>query len=243
MNNKLQKIMLLNFFLAAVLVVCFSEGLLALGFSGHSIFVQALSVTIIIMCALAFFYGNYKLLFTKEIIIKAEDIKTPEEFLTALERCSEKRTFKRDMETLAAQIVSFRKKRNTIQDILLQYFDESEMTFQQFHATIDEGEALFYSNIRSIINRLNAFDENDYLRQRTRTDSQNSEIVSAKMQIYNEYIEFVKQGVQSNERILLKLDMLLSEASKLGSMDMEQVKNAQALKEIDDMISNLKWYR
>lgn len=69
------------------------------------------------------------------------------------------------------------------------------------------------------------------------------EFIRAKMNIYNEYISFVKNATEENEQILLKLDKLLLELSKFNSLEIGEVDNMNAMKEIDELTAQTKYYK
>ena len=78
-------------------------------------------------------------------------------------------------------------------------------------------ENISFRFIRSIINKLNAFDEEDYnfIKKQRNAGAFSEEIMEEKFKVYNEYIRFVKEATEDNEQILLKLDKLLLEISGL----------------------------
>ena len=63
------------------------------------------------------------------------------------------------------------------------------------------------------------------------------------MNIYNEYIDFVKKATIMNEEILLKLDKILFEVSKYNSLEDGEVKELPAIIEMDELIKNAKLYK
>ena len=60
------------------------------------------------------------------------------------------------------QIRRFNKKRRTIKDILLQKFAVNELTYQKFSSVLTEVENVIYLNMRSILNKMAAFDVEEY---------------------------------------------------------------------------------
>ena len=61
--------------------------------------------------------------------------------------------------------------------------------------------------------------------------------------MYEEYITFVKDSVEDNEEILLKLDKVLLELSKFNSLDDGELENMNAMKEVDELISKINLYK
>ena len=74
---------------------------------------------------------------------------------------------------------------------------------------------------------------------RDRLKDLNSEI---QIDIYNEYITFVKNALDVNEEILLKLDALLLELSSFDSFDAGEIENMKEIKDMDQLIKKSKLY-
>ena len=100
-------------------------------------------------------------------------------------------------------------------------------------------------NIRSILNKLNAFDEEDYnfIRKKYEAGAISQQFMEEKFKVYNEYITFVKAATEDNEQILLKLDKLLLEISDLNSVESGQLEQMAGMIEIDNLIKQAKYYK
>lgn len=231
--------------ISVVDTVLFSPGLLGIQMGGASVFATAFGATAIFMSVVVFVYGNYKLLIAKEKIIQTSEIKTAEDCINALKLNYDKKTFEKDIATILEQIERFQKKKETIMDILLQKFNSTEMSYAKFNGAILDVENVFYINIKSILNKLNAFDEEDY--HRISKDNAKKkfsiEFIQTKMSIYKEYISFVTKATEDNEQIILKLDQLLLEISKFNSLEDGEIENMPAMKEIDELINKTKLYK
>ncbi len=243
--EKIMKIAGLNVGIAVADIILFSPGLLGLQLGGASVLATAFGATAILMSGVVFVYGNYKLLPGKEKLLQTSEIKTPLDCINALQQNYGKKTFLKDIAVILEQIKRFQKKKETIKDILLQKFSSTEMSYSKFQGAILEVENVFYINIKSILNKLNAFDEEDYnsMRKDNAQTKFSKEFIQAKMSIYNEYISFVKNSIEDNEEILLKLDKLLLEISKLNSLEDGEIESMIAMKEIDELINKTKFYK
>jgi len=244
-NNKIIKLAALNIGIALSDIVVFSQGILHVSLIGAGAFQAAVGGTAILMSAVVFAYGNYKLLNEKAKLIQTSEIKTPEDCINALKQNYSKKTFTKDTDTILEQISRFQKKKETVNDILLQKFSSTELSYSKFQTPLLGLENVFYLNVKSILNKLNAFDEDDYnnMQKDSAKAEFSKEFIDSKMSIFNEYISFVKNAVEENEEILLKLDKLLLEISKFNSLDGGEIQNMSAMKEIDDLIKNTKWYK
>jgi len=244
-TEKIIKTLGLNIGIAAFDTIIFSPGLLGIQIGGISTFATAFGATAIFMSVIVFVFGNYKLLIEKEKIIQASEIKTAEDCIHALEQNYGKRTFEKDIATILEQIETFQKKKETIKESLLQKFNSTEMSYSKFDGVILDIENIFYTNIKNIINKLNAFDEKDYNRIRKNGAEKkfSREFIQTKMNIYNEYISFVKNAIEDNEQIILKLDKILLELSKLNSLEDGKIENMSEMKEINELINKIKLYK
>ena len=244
-EGKIKKLVGLNITIALINIILFSPGILGIEIGGTSILVTAFGITVILMSGVVFVFGNYKILYTNEKIIQPSEIKTENDYINALKHNYDKKTFAKEIDTILEQIERLGKKKETIKDILLQRFDSTEMSYSKFQGAVIDLDNIFYINIRSILNKIHAFDEEDY--NQIKKDSVHSEFskefIKEKMEIYQEYITFVKDSVEDNEQILLKLDRFLLEISKFDSLEDGEIENMSAMKEIDELISNTKFYK
>jgi len=141
-------------------------------------------------------------------------------------------------------------------------FDASGLTFQKFFGGVKMAEEMMAGNTMDVIKRVWAFDEQDYAEvsreggriatQRTRDRllaargdeaqlQEREQVVKEKMALYQSAIAYVEQGVQSNEKVLLRLDRLQEEIASLSETG--NVENLAAMREIETLIADTKWYR
>ena len=242
-KNQIVKMLILNISIAAVNVFVFSDGLMDLDF-GDSPMDTALIVAVVFVSLGVFGYGNYALLGNQPKSKSLMNPETSEDCILTL-RNNRVKTFTKETETILLQTDRFTSKKVTINDILMQKFDPGEMSFNKFDGAVNEVEKVFYMNIKSILNRLNAFDEGDYLliRRPSAAKKFSESFIQSKLAIYQEYIDFVKEAIEDNEEILLKLDKLLLEISKFNSLEDGEVENMSAMKEIDELINKTKYYK
>lgn len=152
---------------------------------------------------------------------------------------------KKTVDLLLDQIERLQKKNKTIRNVLLQIFSASEMSYKKFDAVIAEVEKIFFMNIHSILNKLDAFDEEEYnfIRKKYEDEAFSRELTEEKLKVFNEYINFVKSATEDNEQILLKLDKLLLEISGLNSVESGKLEKMPGMIEIDNLIKQAKYYK
>ena len=146
-----------------------------------------------------------------------------------------------DIDILLNQIERISKKQERIDDILLQKFNENEISYKNFKNIISEVVNVFYINLKSVINKINIFDEEEY--RKVKKENINNKISQEKIEMFQKYITFVKESVENNEEILLKLDKVLLELSKFNSLEDGELENMNAVKEVDELINKIKFYK
>ena len=136
------------------------------------------------------------------------------------------------------QLKRFRKKEKTIRESLLQKFSPHELAYQKFDDALRKVEDTMYLNMKDILNKMAAFDEEEY-----EALQKNGEVSEEKMQIYNEYLDFIKCATSLNEDILLKMDKMLLEISKINNLKNADVNELTVLNEMDELIKNARLYK
>ncbi|MMZ60992.1 hypothetical protein D1872_231180 [compost metagenome] len=118
------------------------------------------------------------------------------------------------------------------------------MSFKKFASVSQEVEKLLYLNVRSILNRLHVFDKAEYGNMLTsKPKGLTPEMMQKKNKVYNDYLTYLKTSLNTNEEILLKLDQLMLEISRLDSFEEGDIEQMPCMKEIDLLIKQTKLYR
>ena len=251
MKNRALKIICLNLGIALLNIVMFSKGLVGLAFTGGALS-AALAGTVIVMSLVAFFYGNYVLLFSERkdppvILLKGSELSKPEEYIASLREKRGRGVFDEEIDTAVEQINRMEDKDRALDSILEQFFTPHEITFTRFQNAINSVQAIFFNNVKKMINRMIIFDYKDYekLQEKVRMSGYStvSKTVDTQMSIYSEHITYVRSMVSMNEEILIKLDGLLLEISKLDDLDEAGLENMAAVQEINDLIKQTKYYK
>lgn len=234
----------LNIGIAALNIALFSPGLFNIQMGSNALG-TAIGGTAIFMSIVMFIYGNYKLVSQKDKTIQISDISKPEDYILVLNQAYGKKTFDDDITIILEQIERMQKKNEKIRGILLQRFNIIDKGYERFNGTIFDIEYIFYANIKSILNKINAFDQEDYERITKNYGEKrfSREVIASKLSIYNEYISFVKKAIENNEEIILKLDALLLEISKFDSLEADALDNMKEIKEMDELIRKTKYYQ
>ena len=258
MKRNLPKIIALNLILCLINIVLFAKPFMGLTIGGVSALASALGVTDIFLSGLFFFYGNIRLLTArpKPKTLPVKDVK-----ITTLEECTVSvkiyldnnvKTYAHSLQQVLDQISRFKRKKTTIQSTLLDRFSETEMSFSKFAGAVLQIEDIMIQNIKSLLIRINAFDEEEYeqlLKQEeqnrllARTGDKSNALRESRLEIYRQYMDFVERAVENNEEMLIRLDRLILEISKLNSLNPDEIANMDAMQEIDRLIRDTEFYK
>jgi hypothetical protein len=244
-KTRLSLLILLNGTIIMANILLFSRMFLGLPLTGGSAFSLALGWTGIIVSAIAFFGGNYRLLKQEELpplnnVIP--EISTLNQCYKVLDARVWVKTFAGKIAEIKNQIKRFQKKKATINNILLDKFGIEGLSYRSFTSVLDEVEPVVCSNIKSILNKISAFDEEEY-RDLVFNGQHSDPLTNEKVRIFNEYISFVDQAARNNEGIILKLDQMLLEVSRYNTLDGEAVEQLPAIREMDALIKNAELYK
>jgi len=211
---------------------------------GRNALSTAFAITLLIASALVLLYGSYVLLFKQPVVLPVKEVKTHEDYVEALNHYRHVKTLEEDITFALEQLERLKKKKATLLNVLNQRFDASELSYKKFDSVTYEVEKLFYLNVRSILNRLGVFDESEYMSVMSQKPTKFSkELLQEKRNVYNDYLSFMKSSLDTNEEILLKLDKLLLEISRLDSFEPGDIDNMPCMQEIDSLIKQTKYYK
>lgn len=224
-------------------IIVLSPGFIGVEIGGSALS-TAFAITLLFASALIVIYGSYALLHTKPVVMPVKQIKTHEDYVEALSHYRRVKVLEGDIILGLEQLERIRKKKDTLMNVLNQRFDPTELSYKKFASVTLEVEKLFYLNVRSVLNRLNVFDESEYERViHKKSTSFSPQLQQEKALVYNEYLSFVEGSLGTNEEILLKLDKLLLEISRLDSFEPGDIENMACMQEIDSLIKQTKFYK
>ena len=241
--KKKKQLIALNTAIVAANVALFSNALLGLSLLTGTALSVSLAWTAVVGSAFAFVKGNSMILNKVETRLLLQNISSLEDCVPVFEEILHNSdVFDENIAKNIEQIKRFRRKNDTINDILLQKFSVEEMSFQKFSSVLREVEGVIYTNMRSILNKISAFDIEEYEAMQKK-GYRGDKFSEEKMAIYNEYIVFVDNATQANEDILLKLDKMLLEISRYNSLEDGDVQKLPAILEMDELIKNANLYK
>ncbi|OCA90419.1 hypothetical protein A8F94_00560 [Bacillus sp. FJAT-27225] len=243
MSKKLKLIGLI-FGVTLANVVLLSPGLLGVKIVGGSALETSFGLTVLFVSLIVILYGLYGVLVKKIPAVHLKDLKTNDDYVKALEAYQDIKVLREDIVFTIGQEIRLKKKKEGLLTLLNERFDKTELSYQKFASVVSEVEKLFYLNIRNILNKVSTFDEKEYESVIGNNKSRFSkEILREKQELYNDYLSFVKNAVNINEEILLDIDKLILEISRLNTIDIDDIDNMAAIQELDALIKQTKHYK
>lgn len=226
-------------------IVVLSPGLLGIDIGSGEPLEAALGVALLVGSFLILIYGVYTLLLKPPVSTPVRSIKTHEDYIEALRYYRGVKVLKKDVMLAIDQLERLEKKKAALLDTLSQRFSEGELSYKKFRSVIEQVEALFYLNIRGVLNKLHVFDATEFesIEEGQRAAAISSRLIQQKRELYEEYLRYVTGYLSANEEILLKLDKLLLEISLLDSVDYDAIEEMSCMKEIDELIRQTKYYK
>ena len=243
--KKRKQLIILNAAIVIINIALFSKAFLGLSLLAGTALSISIAWTVVLGSAFAFIKGNSLILEQKETRMLLHGIHTLNDCIPVFQEALHKGdVFDENILKNIEQIKRFKRKHDTIDDMLLQKFTADEISFQKFSSVLHDVENVIYANMRSILNKISAFDIEEYETMKRREARGEKQIISQeKMDIYSEYIVFVNNAAQANEDILLKLDRMLLEISRYNSLEDGDVQKLPAIIEMDELIKNANLYK
>ncbi|WP_438432656.1 hypothetical protein [Gorillibacterium sp. sgz500922] len=226
-------------------VILLSPGLAGFTVGGGDALQTAVGVTVLAVSLLVVLYGSYSLLFVPEPKPAVTQLEKPEDYVLALQHYRSVQAVREDVALALEQVDRMKRKQAALEETLGQRFDAGELSYQKFIGAIREVERLFYRNIRGMLTKLGAFDETEMERLSASAGSKrySGKLLQEKAALFQEYLTHISGYGNANEEILLKLDRLILELSKLDGADYAGLEEMPGMVEIDALIQQTKHYK
>ncbi|MDR1608770.1 MAG: hypothetical protein LBT38_10245 [Deltaproteobacteria bacterium] len=150
-------------------------------------------------------------------------------------------TFKSYLGHIIIYCRKFINKKELLDKTLLSSLDKNELSFIKFSTILSNIEDSVARNLNDVLIRLHAFDEEEY--EMILNSPKRSNNYEERLKIFQEYIAYIDASIEFIDGILLKMDKLQLETSKIKSMDIAKIENLQTVKDIDNLINNMKYYK
>ncbi len=226
------KVAIIDVVVAIGCVILFSPGFVGLWFNDSIIWNIVLAFMMLFMFVAVVAVNAYFIMGKSGMhgkITKESDYEDEDDYRQILSDIDSP-VFKSYAQTALKQMTRLQKKVYMIKVILGQFFDENEMSYKNFMIVLSSVTKAYYDNLRSMINRINIFDYDEW---RTLGDKSLS---------CRNHIEVVGSVVGINDAIVAKVDQLLLEVSKLTDSNVKLDK-MPAILDLEELIANTKYYK
>lgn len=243
--RRLPKLFGLASAIALLDIIVLSPGLLGVRIDGGNALETAFGVTFVFMSVLTLLYGTYAILLRPRRTASMIALQTSEDYVEALRRHRHTKALRSHIEHALDQIERMNRKHNALSGVLRKRFNPSELSYKRFSNVIYEVHSLFFLNVRGMLNKLAAFDPAEYERfsGEQRPAHLSDRLLHERSELYRQYIAYVSGAIGANEEIILKLDKLLLEITRLDSIDVNTIEAMPGMQEIDELIHQTKFYR
>jgi len=225
----------INVFIVIFLVVTFSERFVGVQISFDRPLQSAFGIMAILISVSMFWRVNFSLRRKKGDSEQSEEDKHVDTtsikdafFSDFTKDCMESSIFEKSIVKIRRQSQSFDRKKITIERLLSEKFDVNEMTYRKFNGVVLDAFEVFETNRDSALSKIRAFED--------------AGAAVSEKEVILEYQEFITSAIKANDEIVLKLDKLILEISKLNNKMHGDIENLDEIKELDALIKNIKLY-
>lgn len=224
------KTLVLNLICVILIIV----SVLGVKSSYESAFMLSLFIVMFIVSLIAIIWGNIKL-FSKDDPAK-EDETEEKKMIAEISKymntgCRETRVA---AASLKRQIVTFQDRKNVLMSLLNDYFSEDDSLYS-YTGLIERAKRSLYENVELCIKRISIFNYQEYASLMSHNGAYSADTYNSKMAQYKEHIDYINKIVDTNDKLLIEFDNLITEVSRLNESD-----DANDLSMITDTVNAMK---
>ena len=249
--NKHIKLILFDIFMAILIVVLYSPGLVGLSPRNPGILRPGLAIICAIFIATAVIWVNMNALKkVSEKDFRQLDVErgTADQAIHVMEKYSKADLVGPIAQSAKAQLESAQTKQAALHSIIGRKFPKGSLSYDKFASAVDAAVATIVKNNLILANRIQTFDVKDYRRTEQliasgsyRKDNVPDEIQEERAQVHASNKETLDAIVTANEKLLLELDKFSSEVGKMDVDDATGANDAM-VQEIRELIEQTKYY-
>ena len=198
----------------------------------NSHFEIALFSTLLFISVPIFFYYNFNKIIKDRISYTMDQLDEDDEFIFVLNEFANTKCFSEIVDTLKIQIKKRQDKSQSINKLIRQNFNDDASGFVSVNKILEESKSIIYQNSRDIINIMTIFDDKASNNSNSILDNN---IKKEKKDIWIVQFDVIKKLINSNEVILLEIDKLMVEMTKISGRKC----NENEINNIKDIIKSL----
>ena len=252
------KVILLDIIIISIGVILFSNKFMGIDINSEDATIKGISETIIFFSIVVLIYINGVFIYEhnfKNKHISNEPVNRTNEsiskketkiYIRKLKANRNNNLCKENIKYIIGQINRMSKKVEKLKEIIDVRFHKGDITYIKINDNIKEIDSIFYFNIAQIIHKLEAFDEDEFLKGLNNdVDRINKRLEDKRNKIYQSYKSDIEKGILDNEEILIKLDELIIEFSRLITEETTSGKRgvSRAIQKVNELIEIGKYYK
>jgi len=244
----MRQLKLIGLLLAVIVVniIVLSPGFLGVDLTSDSPLEKSAALTLLILSGILVIYASYRFVFKQpdNKILLRETEAVEQDAQQALVQYRQHKLFSMEVQHALDQLHRMKQKKLALLDLLSQRFQPSELSYSRFLGVISAVEQLFNNNIKGLISKLRGSELSGLSTVDQRMQRMLSpRVTQQKQQLRKEYTDYVLGYISSNEEILIKLDQLMLETTRLGTTDYRELDDMPCMQEIDQLIKQTKYYK
>ena len=245
MRNKFFKMLLLNCGIVLSVILCYSEGFLALRPTDASIFRAGMSIFVGIAAATSFLYGNYTILTSEreKVFYSQKELTDISQAQKILRSFHGGKNFGRIADTASDQLFRLEKTMDRVHKAIGLKFESGSMSYDRYISTIQAAREAALQNCIGMANRMQLFDEVEYSKQKTYyKDRIDDSIQEKQIALYRQNMDEIESAISANEKLILALDTMSMELASNDGLEKEGAGDPMLLDEIKKLTDQVRLY-
>ena len=148
--------------------------------------------------------------------------------------------FREELNIIKNELLIFSRKIDSIQKLLNERFEDGGLSYSKFISTVNGSRDFVVKMVKSLVARLDAFDETEY-ENKIRLLRNQSRDASDYEGLQKEHTDYAGRVLESVDAAALRLDRLALELSKLDDADERQMMDI--LGDMDELINTTVFYK
>ena len=242
-TKKLIKYIASTLGIAAVAVVAYSPGLLALRLTDLSIIRATMSIMTGVLLTSGFGYSTYRFILPDKKQIKTLTAKIDITKLAEKLKSHADDVYMGKLSAQAlAQIDRLNKSIERAEFEIARKFESSSMTYKQFYSSVSSAGNYAFENLNSFANRLQLYNDNEYEDlKHYQEDDIPDDIQEQQIALMDKNFNLGKDSLAANEKLILGLDSLAMELAN-SNFKADTEGNSDLLDEINELTNKIKYY-
>ena len=230
-------------------VVCYSKGLLGLRPNDPDIIKAGSSIIIAVVLAAVFIWQTVQLMTSSQKRVSMKDGLGAEELIALLQTYTHKPYVGEYASSTISQLESLSRKVDNINVLVGHKFQKGSISWSKFKGVLDAAQSSVHRNGQLLVAKIQGFDIQECKRiftliesEKYKDDQIDDNLQLEKYALYKQHLLEMNDIVDTDEKLLLRLDQFAGELSRLETNKVNK-NNNEMLEEIDVLIRQTGFYQ